>query len=47
MGGFTVSKLTKKGSPNMKQAFKIYIAVMVGVLVGLSLGDWLELLLTK
>ena len=26
---------------------KIYIAVMVGILVGLSLGDWLELLLTK
>jgi hypothetical protein len=31
----------------MKQAFKIYIAVMVGILVGLSLGDWLELLLIK
>jgi hypothetical protein len=31
----------------MKQAFKIYIAVMVGILVGLGLGDWLELLLTK
>jgi hypothetical protein len=26
---------------------KLYIAVMVGILVGLSLGDWLELLLTK
>ena len=26
----------------MKQAFKIYIAVMVGILVGLSLGDWLN-----
>jgi Na+/H+-dicarboxylate symporter len=31
----------------MNQALKIYIAVMVGILVGLSLGDWLELLLTK
>lgn len=31
----------------MKQAFKIYIAVMVGILVGLGLGDWLELLLSK
>ena len=31
----------------MKQAFKIYIAVMVGILVGLGLGDWLELLLTR
>lgn len=31
----------------MKQILKIYIAVMVGILVGLSLGDWLELLLTK
>jgi Na+/H+-dicarboxylate symporter len=31
----------------MKQAFKIYIAVMVGILVGLGLGDWLELLLAK
>jgi len=26
---------------------KIYIAVMVGILIGLGLGDWLELLLTK
>lgn len=26
---------------------KLYIAVMVGILIGLSLGDWLELLLTK
>lgn len=26
---------------------QIYIAVMVGILVGLGLGDWLELLLTK
>lgn len=26
---------------------KIYIAVMVGILVGLGLGDWIELLLTK
>lgn len=26
---------------------KIYIAVMVGILIGLSLGDWLELLLTR
>jgi len=26
---------------------KLYIAVMVGILVGLGLGDWLELLLTK
>lgn len=25
----------------------IYIAVMVGILIGLSLGDWLELLLTR
>lgn len=31
----------------MKKAFKIYIAVMVGILVGLGLGDWLELLLAK
>jgi F0F1-type ATP synthase assembly protein I len=31
----------------MNQALKIYIAVMAGILVGLSLGDWLELLLTK
>jgi Na+/H+-dicarboxylate symporter len=31
----------------MKQAFKIYIAVMIGILVGLGLGDWLELLLAK
>lgn len=26
---------------------QIYIAVMVGILVGLGLGDWLELLLSK
>jgi len=26
---------------------QIYIAVMVGILVGLGLGDWLELLLTR
>ena len=26
---------------------KIYIAVMVGILVGLGLGDWIELLLTR
>lgn len=26
---------------------KIYIAVMVGILIGLGLGDWLELLLTR
>ena len=26
---------------------QIYIAVMVGILIGLSLGDWLELLLTR
>ena len=26
---------------------KLYIVLMVGILVGLSLGDWLELLLTK
>jgi len=26
---------------------KIYIAVMVGILIGLGLGDWIELLLTK
>lgn len=26
---------------------KLYIVVMVGILIGLSLGDWLELLLTK
>ena len=31
----------------MNQAFKIYISIMVGILVGLGLGDWLELLLTK
>jgi hypothetical protein len=31
----------------MNQAFKIYISVMIGILIGLSLGDWLELLLTK
>lgn len=26
---------------------KLYIAVIVGILIGLGLGDWLELLLTK
>ena len=26
---------------------KLYIVLMVGILIGLSLGDWLELLLTK
>jgi len=26
---------------------QIYIALMVGILVGLGLGDWLELLLTR
>jgi len=26
---------------------KIYIALMVGILIGLGLGDWLELLLTR
>jgi hypothetical protein len=26
---------------------QIYIAVMVGILIGLGLGDWLELLLTR
>lgn len=26
---------------------KLYIVLMVGILVGLSLGDWLELLLTR
>jgi hypothetical protein len=26
---------------------KLYIALMVGILIGLSLGDWIELLLTK
>lgn len=26
---------------------KYYILFMLGVLVGLSLGDWIELLLTK
>lgn len=26
---------------------KIYIAIMLGILIGLSLGDWLELLLTR
>jgi hypothetical protein len=31
----------------MNQAFKIYISVMIGILIGLGLGDWLELLLTK
>ena len=31
----------------MNQAFKIYIALMVGIVVGLGLGDWLELLLSK
>lgn len=38
--------LTKKGNPKMKY-LQIYIAVMVGILVGLGLGDWLELLLTR
>jgi hypothetical protein len=31
----------------MNQASKIYISVMIGILIGLGLGDWLELLLTK
>lgn len=31
----------------MKQAFKLYIALMVGILVGLGLGDWLELFFAK
>lgn len=26
---------------------KLYIVLMVGILIGLGLGDWLELLLTK
>ena len=26
---------------------KLYIVFMVGILVGLALGDWLELLLTR
>jgi hypothetical protein len=26
---------------------KLYIVFMVGILIGLSLGDWIELLLTK
>ena len=26
---------------------KLYIVLMVGILVGLGLGDWLELLLTR
>lgn len=26
---------------------KIYIVFMVGILVGLGLGDWIELLLTR
>ena len=26
---------------------KLYIVFMVGILVGLGLGDWFELLLTK
>jgi hypothetical protein len=26
---------------------KLYIVFIVGILVGLSLGDWLELLLTR
>jgi hypothetical protein len=26
---------------------KLYIVLMVGILIGLSLGDWIELLLTK
>lgn len=26
---------------------KLYIAFMVGILVGLGLGDWIELLLSK
>ena len=26
---------------------KLYIAVMVGILVGLGLVDWIELLLTR
>ena len=31
----------------MKQILKIYIAVMFGVLVGLAIRDWLELVLAK
>ena len=38
--------LNKKGNPTMKY-LKLYIVLMVGVLIGLSLGDWLELLLTR
>jgi hypothetical protein len=26
---------------------KLYIVFMIGILVGLGLGDWLELLLTR
>ena len=26
---------------------KLYIVFMVGILVGLGLGDWIELLLTR
>jgi hypothetical protein len=26
---------------------KLYIVLMVGILIGLSIGDWIELLLTK
>ena len=26
---------------------KLYIVFMVGILIGISLGDWLELLLTR
>lgn len=26
---------------------KLYIVLMVGILIGLGLGDWLELLLTR
>ena len=31
----------------MKQILRLYIAVMAGILVGLSLGDWLEIWLSK
>lgn len=31
----------------MKQTLKIYIAIMIGILIGLGLGDWIELLLQK
>ena len=31
----------------MNQAFKIYISVMIGILIGLGLGDWVEILLSK